>query len=108
MGFCSKCGQILTEDAYFCPKCGARTVLGVEAGVVPPSDELREAFNKMGQEMEKAFTLAAKEIEKAFEPARKNVQESTGRAPIICLQCGEKNRFDSRFCYKCGKELKKS
>jgi len=108
MGFCSKCGKPLAEDAYFCPKCGARTALGVEAGVVAPSDELREAFNKMGQEMEKAFTFAAKEIEKAFETARKNIQESTGRAPIICSRCGEKNRFDSRFCYKCGKELVKS
>jgi uncharacterized membrane protein YvbJ len=108
MGFCSKCGKSLAEDAYFCPKCGARTVLGVEAGVVAPSDELRETFNKMGQEMEKAFTHAAKEIEKAFETARKNIQESTGRAPIICSLCGEKNRFDSHFCYKCGKELAKS
>lgn len=34
--YCSKCGEELPEDAYFCPKCGHRTPKGVEEGVAYP------------------------------------------------------------------------
>jgi len=106
MGFCSNCGEKIPEDAYFCPKCGARTVKGVEAGVSSPADELRDAFNRMGQELEKAFSVAAKEIQEAFQTARENIRQSFYNEPVVCPNCGEKNPGDSKFCRKCGKQLK--
>jgi uncharacterized membrane protein YvbJ len=105
--FCSKCGEKLSEDAYFCPKCGVKTRKGVEAGVSTPSEDLREAFAKVGEEMEKAFATAAKEIQKAFKTARENVTESVAKEKIVCPHCGGKNRANSKFCYHCGKKLQK-
>ena len=107
MGFCSRCGKELSEDAYFCPKCGVKTRRGVEAGVPTPfpSEDLKEAFSKMGQEMERAFSIAAKEIQKAFGTVRESVGESGRREPAVCPHCGEKNVGDAKFCYGCGKEL---
>jgi len=105
MGFCSKCGLQLPEGAYFCPKCGVKTILGLQTGVYSPYEDMKEVFVKMGQEMEKAFSIAVKEMEKAFETARKNIDESTARTPRVCPNCSEKNAFDSRFCYKCGNAI---
>ncbi|MGQ9782009.1 MAG: zinc-ribbon domain-containing protein [Nitrososphaeria archaeon] len=105
MGYCSKCGVQLPEDAYFCPKCGYKTGLGMQAGVFSPYESMRETFVKVGQEMEKAFETAAREVEKAFEVARKSIEEAAGRNPKTCSGCGERNAWDSRFCYKCGKSL---
>ncbi|NIW13825.1 MAG: zinc-ribbon domain-containing protein, partial [Candidatus Thorarchaeota archaeon] len=68
MMFCSKCGEELSENAYFCPKCGVRTRKGVEAGVgTTPWEDLRATFSKMGEDVEKAFSIAGREIEKAFK-----------------------------------------
>jgi uncharacterized membrane protein YvbJ len=106
MIFCSKCGEKLSEDAYFCPKCGTRTKKGAEAGVTRSSDELRETFAKVGDEMEKAFTIAAKEIQKAFKTARENISESVSKEKTACPYCGGKNRADAIYCYHCGKKLK--
>ena len=78
---------------------------GVEANVPFPSDELREAFAKMSQELEKAFTVAAKEMQTAFQTARENIQQSLYKEPLVCPNCGEKNRSDAAFCHKCGKKL---
>jgi len=91
ISFCSKCSTKVPEDAYFCPKCGTKTAISVQAGVSSPYEEMREAFVKIGQEMEKAFGTA-----------RKNIEERTGWAPKVCPNCGEKNPHDSRFCFKCG------
>jgi uncharacterized membrane protein YvbJ len=105
MAYCSNCGEELPKDAYFCPKCGAKAMQGVEANVPYLSDELREAFAKMSQELEKAFTLAAEEIQAAFQTARENIQQSLYKEPLACPNCGEKNRSTAAFCYKCGKKL---
>jgi ribosomal protein L40E len=102
--FCSKCGEKLPEDAYFCPKCGVKTRRGAEAGVTTPLDELGQAFSRMGQEMEKAFSKAADEIHGAFKTARKNVRESTG-GQVVCKNCKEKNPVDAVFCHSCGEKL---
>lgn len=103
--FCSKCGEKLAEDAYFCTKCGARIRKGVEAGISVPTEELREAFFKIGQELEKAFSTAAKEIQEAFKTTREEIHESTGRETVVCVHCGERNFHDAAFCHMCGKEL---
>lgn len=105
MVFCSNCGSQLSEDAYFCSKCGFRTQKGKEAGVSIPMEDLRRTFRKVGKEMEKAFQTAAEEMQEAFKTARKNIRESTGLGTIVCSNCGEKNSFDSSYCYSCGKKL---
>ena len=105
MVFCSKCGEELPEEAYFCPKCGVRTKKGEEAGISTVWEEMKETLSKVGEEFEKALSLAASEMEKAFKTARDSIRESTKREPITCPQCGERNPDYARFCYKCGKRL---
>ena len=75
------------------------------AGTAPPSDEVRDAFNRMSVEMEKAFNIAAKEIHEAFQVARKNIQKSVYGEPVVCPNCGEKNPANAAYCFKCGKNL---
>jgi hypothetical protein len=82
-----------------------RTKKGVEMGISSPWEDLRETFSRVGEEIEKAFSVAGKEMEKAFKTAKEKVKEATGREPISCLNCDEKNAAGSRFCSKCGKKL---
>ncbi len=105
MGYCHNCGEKLSKDAFFCPKCGTKAVQGVDAYAATPSDELREAFNKMSREMEKAFNVAAKEMQEAFQTARSNIQKSLYKEPVVCPNCGEKNPGNAVYCFKCGKQL---
>ncbi len=106
MRYCSNCGEKLSEDALFCPKCGTKTVKGVEKDVPGPSDELRAALNKMSRELENAFSVAAKEINAAFQTASENIQKSLHKEQVTCANCGEKNPHNAIFCYKCGKRIK--
>jgi predicted amidophosphoribosyltransferase len=105
MAYCSNCGEKLPKDALFCPKCGTKTVKGVESNAATPSDETREAFTRMSQEMEKAFNIAAKEIQEAFQTARSNVQKTLYKEPVACPNCREKNPSSAVYCFKCGKKL---
>jgi len=95
----------LAEDAYFCHRCGYKTALGAQTGVYSPYENMSEAFVRMGKEMEKVFSTAAREVERALDVARKNIEEAAGRTPKMCPGCGERNAWDSRFCYRCGKPL---
>ncbi|MCX6644569.1 MAG: zinc ribbon domain-containing protein, partial [Candidatus Bathyarchaeota archaeon] len=61
MVYCSNCGEKIADDANFCPKCGTKTDKGKTANAAYPSDELRDAFYKVGIELERAFTIAARE-----------------------------------------------
>jgi predicted amidophosphoribosyltransferase len=106
MAYCSNCGEKLPDTALFCPKCGTRTVKGVETNVPGPSDELKAAFSKMSVELEKAFSVAVKEINAAFQTANANIQRSIKKEKIVCPNCGEKNPNNSVFCYKCGRKIK--
>jgi len=104
--YCSKCGKELPENGYFCPRCGLKTQKGVEAGISSVTEDLRDAFYRMGEEIEKAFSIAGKEIEKAFKKTREKISESTSREPITCQSCKSKNPAHSKFCSNCGKELR--
>jgi ribosomal protein L40E len=105
MVFCSKCGEKVPEDAYFCPKCGFRTKKGVEAGVAAPIEDLREAFARMEKELENAFTTATKEMQKAFKTVTEDLREKGLARQVICTSCGEKNPRGASFCYKCGSKI---
>ena len=106
MVYCSNCGKELSEDTLFCPKCGTKTIKGVETTAPTISDELKETFTKMSQELEKAFSVAAKEINVAFQTASENIKKLLQKEPVVCPNCGEKNPSDATFCYKCGKRIK--
>ena len=108
MTYCHNCGEKLPENALFCPKCGTKTAEGVKANASTPSEELREAFNKMSIELEKAFNVAAKEVQEAFQVARNNIQRSIYKEPIVCSNCGGKNPANASYCFKCGKSLSKA
>lgn len=105
MTYCFNCGEKLSPDADFCPRCGTKTAKAASAQVSSSGEEIRQAFEKMSVEIEKAFTLASKEIQNAFQTARESMQKSTTKAEIICGSCKEKNSGDSVYCYNCGKKL---
>lgn len=105
MANCSNCGEKLPEDAYFCPKCGTKTALGVETNAATPSEDIRQSFAKMSTEIEKAFAIAAKEMQTAFQTARENIQKSMQKEPVVCGNCGATNPGGSVYCFKCGQKL---
>ena len=106
MTYCSNCGEKLPEEALFCPKCGTKTVKGVETNVSDPSDELKVAFAKMSRELEKAFYTAAKDINAAFQTASESIQKSLRKEQVACSKCGEKNPNNAIFCHSCGRRIK--
>jgi predicted RNA-binding Zn-ribbon protein involved in translation (DUF1610 family) len=101
MAYCTKCGEKISEEAYFCPKCGAKTQKGIEANVSNSADEMREAFQRVGAEMEKAFLLVAKEAHTAFQKARDNAQK-TSTQPVTCSSCKATMPSGAVYCPKCG------
>jgi Zn finger protein HypA/HybF involved in hydrogenase expression len=102
MAYCTKCGEKISEEAYFCPKCGTKTQKGIEANVSNSADEMREAFQKLGAEMEKAFLLVAKEAHTAFQKAKDNVQKSTAPQQVTCSNCQAQIPSSAVYCPKCG------
>ena len=106
MVYCSNCGVQIADDAYFCPKCGTKTVVGKNAKASYPSDELRDAFYQVGAELEHAFTIAAHETHKAILQARNNLQQKPAQPQAVtCPKCGAKNPVGSLFCSACGSRL---
>lgn len=111
MVYCSNCGAQIDDEALFCPKCGTKTPKGKEANVSYPSDELKDAFYRVGVELEKAFTIAAQETHAAIKRASDNMQqkktapEATQEDTIACPKCGTKNVPGSIFCNNCGTRI---
>jgi len=110
MAYCATCGEKLLENANFCPKCGTRTQIGADVGVVEPRESIRQAFLEAGRELDRAFSIAAEEVRKAFTEAREETEKAR-RAPketITCPQCGSSNSSGAKFCSACGKSLSKT
>lgn len=106
MAYCSNCGGKIPEDALFCPKCGTKTQKGAKANAKYPSDEMREAFTRMGIELEKAFSTAAVEIHAAFKKAAANMNPKPAeQEAMVCQKCGAKNQSGAIFCRNCGSKL---
>jgi uncharacterized membrane protein YvbJ len=99
--YCSKCGEKISDDAYFCPKCGTKTEKGKAANVAYPSDELRDAFYKVGIELERAFNIAARETHAAVQRAGENMKQKS----VVCPNCKAKNPYGSIFCHSCGTRI---
>ena len=49
MTCCTKCGEVIQEDAYFCIKCGHLTERGVDEGVAYPKLSHHERFGAHGK-----------------------------------------------------------
>ena len=100
MVYCSNCGEKIPDDAYFCPKCGTKTPKGKASNVTYPSDELRDAFYKVGIELERAFTMAAHETHQAIKKAS---EELCNKKPPLTLkeqlfaQVAEQKMFLEQF-----------
>jgi uncharacterized membrane protein YvbJ len=114
MVYCSHCGTQIAEDANFCPKCGTKTLLGKTSKVAYPSDELQDAFYRVGTELERAFTIAAHETHAALKRASENIQQksasaqtsqATAEGTVVCSNCGSKNVAGAIFCNNCGKKI---
>jgi uncharacterized membrane protein YvbJ len=109
MEYCSNCGEKIPEDALFCPKCGTKTMKGAEANAKYPSDEMREAFTRMGIELEKAINTAAVEIHAAFKKTAANMGSKPAEQEAMdCQNCGAKNQSGAIFCRNCGSKLSSS
>ncbi len=116
MVYCSNCGAKLDDDANFCPKCGTKTPKGKSSNVNYPSDELKDAFYRVGVELERAFTVAAHETHQALKKAKEDFDKSRGSqtskanasaqdTAITCPNCGTKNAQGAIFCSSCGSRL---
>ena len=111
--FCSNCRQEVSEDVNFCPRCGVKTIKGIEENVSVPrqrnwEEELESAVEKIGEEMEKAFSIAGRELEQAFRRTKEKMRKTTEKESVVCINCGEQNRKDTNFCYKCGTKVNTS
>jgi len=108
MVYCSNCGEKIQDDAYFCPKCGTKTPKGKASNAAYPSDELRDAFYKVGIELERAFSMAAHETHAAIKKASDNMQQKTAsntEGTVVCTSCGTKNVSGAVFCHSCGAKV---
>ncbi len=112
MVYCSNCGEKIDDEAYFCPKCGTKTPKGKAANAAYPSDELQDAFYRVGVELERAFSMAAHETHQAILKAKRNFEKSntsttttSTKSTVVCPKCGTKNGYGSIFCNNCGERL---
>jgi predicted amidophosphoribosyltransferase len=106
--FCSHCGNAIPDDVNFCPKCGVRTVKGVEQNVpLPGQGNWEERFEStvetIGEELEKAFSTARRQLEQAYHRTKESMRKTSDT--VNCPNCGETNQNDTNYCYRCGTKL---
>ena len=116
---CRGCGDDISKNAYFCPKCGLRTEAGEEAGVKTPLStrpgwerDVETALSNAITVMEDAFEKAKAGLRKAADEIEMEVEKVKDwdikrPAPVYCPKCGAKNPSDSHYCTACGKEIPK-
>ncbi len=108
MGFCSKCGEKLPDDAVFCPRCGLKIAITEPAETSTLTEEWRQTLARLGETMDKALATATKEMEKAYRSTREAMRETFTKKMVTCANCNEKNSEGSTYCNKCGKRLKQA
>ena len=104
MSYCSRCGEKISDDAYFCSKCGTKTPKGKAANAVYPTDQLTDAFYSVGLELEKALTTAARETHAAIQRAREDLRPKPVQT-VTCPKCTSKNTFGAVYCSSCGTRI---
>ena len=114
---CRGCGDEVSEQANFCPKCGLRTEKGERENVKTPVStrpgwerDIETALSNASRLMEEAFSAAKKGLQQAADEIGVEIERARNRgaevaAPTYCPKCGKKNLSDSRYCTACGKEL---
>ena len=63
---CFNCGENLSEDAVFCPKCGAAQNEGVSAAPAPVSYAQSPAYEGASQRTENSLVTLIKRTRRAF------------------------------------------
>ena len=131
MVFCSKCGAELTDDAFFCPQCGARTARGADEGVEPHwrkelDQALQTAFRSLDagvREARRSLEEVARDLGPELEQAKVGLRDTTEdvgeelrgvaerlkgrrrREGLHCPSCGARNAETAKFCTEFGKEI---
>ena len=100
--FCKKCGEELSDDALFCPKCGIRTPKGRKEKAQPPWED---AIAEAREEIDKGITTAFEEIQKGLKTAREEIKKATSKETVKCSNCGEVSSAEDIFCWSCGRKL---
>jgi ribosomal protein L40E len=81
---CPECGARVSSKSKFCPECGE---------------------DLMPKQKEKFIKLKATESEEELRPAKRSkINKKAG----FCIYCGAELHEGSKFCHKCGKEVKKT
>jgi len=65
----------------------------------------KEEFHKRKKELEYILTIE-KEKPRGYESEGKRFEDKE-KDKIICPKCGKENKVGSKFCYKCGEQIKK-
>jgi rRNA maturation endonuclease Nob1 len=116
---CRYCDEEISDDAFFCPKCGMRTKEGEKDNIPIPGDSLKKLRQDLDEPLivasdalSEAFTIASDSIREAFKGVNKGIEskgefrkESSSKT-IYCQHCGKENPRDAKYCKNCGKNLK--
>jgi ribosomal protein L40E len=104
LSYCTRCGEKIADEAYFCSKCGTKTPKGKAANAVYPTDQLTDAFYSVGLELEKAFSTAARETHAAIQRAKEDLRPKSVQT-VTCQKCTSKNASGAVYCNSCGARI---
>ena len=112
---CPSCGETVKSSVKFCTSCGFK--------MPEESEQVEELQEKLEREIktEPEITIDSKEMEEIQENVERVAQEESvvledasvtepkeegKRAPLFCVQCGNKLRPGARFCTECGWKIR--